>query len=147
GDLTEARNRPYVAREWRRAGLVETAGYTDLLLRPGPAAAAPEGRARIVWWWYAVNGAATSSRVQAKVAELGALVGGGPVRQAYVVLSATVDGSVADARLRLRDFAPAFCRAASLPCPGLPVEAGAPDARTAALRPSTPSRPALSPQD
>lgn len=135
GDLTDARNRPYVARDWRRAGLVEMPGFTDLVLRPAPAAAAPEGSTRIVWWWYAVNGVATSSRVQAKVAELAALARGGPVRQAYVVLSAPVDGSAADARRALRGFVPAFCRTAAVACPDLPGEAGAPDATRAALSP------------
>lgn len=119
GELTDAANRLFDASDWRQVGSHSAGGYTEAILRPAPRGDQPGGTARVVWSWYVIDGRATDNRLAAKLLEIRGLIDGADSDQAFVALSAPFDAESDGARDALRDFAPAFCAGAGLPCPAV----------------------------
>ncbi len=126
GELTESDNQVHDPKVWRQVASQSAHGRDEAVLRPVPGAPLPMAATRVVWSWYVVNGAATTSRLYAKVLELEGLVVGRTPQQALVALSTqfetpATDAGLADARNRLQAFGQAFCAAtpvaSTLPCP------------------------------
>lgn len=117
GELTDSSNQVFDPRVWRQVGGHTSEGHAEAVLRPAPGTSVPEGTARVVWFWYVVNGRTANSRLGAKLLELRGVFSGAPVQQGVVALSATFEGESDRARIDLRAFSSAFCAEASFPCP------------------------------
>lgn len=122
GELTASTNQVFDERGWRRVGGRTAGGYAETILGPALDASLPEDTARIVWFWYIVNGETADNRLSAKLLELRGLYSGVTVQQSMVALSATFHSSETgnefdEARSELSAFGAAFCVAAGLPCP------------------------------